>query len=98
MLWFLLSAEMSIVAVTIRGTTSKYHLQIPINFSKLWTKKAKAGADQGFPGGGGVNCLKRRHTIILKLSKQCMKLKTFWSLCGEGGRECTGCSARSVNT
>ena len=46
-----------------------------------------AGADPGFPIGGGANPPGggRQHTILPDFLKNCMKFRNIWSV-GEGGR------------
>ena len=45
---------------------------------------ALAGADPGFPVGGGANPPGgRQHTILQNFPKNCTKLRTFWSVEGE---------------
>ena len=66
----------------------------------------KAGADPGFPVGGGANppgC-GRQHTILPNYLENCMKLRKFWPVGGRGRpgmppwiRHCKVLSDGSVN-
>ena len=49
-----------------------------------------AGADPGFPVGGGANPPGgRQHMILPNIAKNCMKLRTFWAPWGAPPKSAT---------
>ena len=56
-----------------------------------------AGADPGFPVGGGANPGGRQHMVLPNFLENCMKLRKFWAG-GGGGRRGRPLESATVTT